>query len=87
MAVRIEKVAGTPTIIRIIGRLRSEHIDALRHELAETAGPAVLDLDEVTLIDVEVVRFLNTCKAGGVGLTHVSEYIELWMRREESEEG
>ena len=49
----------------------------------ETSGPgAVLQLDEVTLVDVDVVRFLNRCETEGVRLVNCSPYIREWMNRE-----
>jgi hypothetical protein len=41
-----------------------------------------LDLKEVTVVDVEVVRFLGECKADGVKIVHCSQYIRKWMARE-----
>jgi hypothetical protein len=43
----------------------------------------VLDLDEVTLVDVAVVRFLIACKAEGIELRHCAPYIREWMGREQ----
>ena len=49
----------------------------------EASGPgAVLQLDEVTLVDVDVVRFLNRCEREGIRLINRSPYIREWMRRE-----
>jgi hypothetical protein len=42
-----------------------------------------LDLDEVTLVDVEVVRFLGVCEAAGIALLHCSPYIREWIVREQ----
>jgi hypothetical protein len=39
----------------------------------------VLDLSEVSLVDVHVVRFLGTCQAEGVQLLHCSRYIREWI--------
>ena len=70
------------TTIRLIGRIRSEHLPELREQLA-SAGPKVkLDLDEVTLVDVEVVRFLKLCEAEGAEVLRCSPYIREWMLRE-----
>jgi hypothetical protein len=41
-----------------------------------------LDLEEVDLVDVEAVRFLNTCQLKGVRMLHCSPYIREWMLRE-----
>lgn len=48
-----------------------------------TAG-IVLDLEEVRLVDVEVVRFLGMCEAKGVELVHCSPYIREWVFREQA---
>jgi ABC-type transporter Mla MlaB component len=68
--------------IRLSGELRTEHLDQLRAEV-ERAGPRVaLDLEEVDLVDVEAVRFLNACVAEGISVLHRSPYIREWMFRE-----
>ena len=36
----------------------------------------------MTLVDVEVVRFLNTCHDAGTEIAHGSPYIREWMLRE-----
>jgi hypothetical protein len=41
-----------------------------------------LDVEEVDLVDVESVRFLNACEANGVPVEHCSPYIRAWMFRE-----
>jgi hypothetical protein len=46
-------------------------------------GPnVVLDLDEVRLVDVAVVRFLVCCETDGMELRNCSRYIRAWMDRE-----
>jgi hypothetical protein len=47
----------------------------------------VLDLDEVTLVDVEVVRFLGACEAEGIALLHCSPNIREWIAREQHRAG
>jgi anti-anti-sigma regulatory factor len=87
MTLRIEKDSvGSTTTIRLMGRIRSEHLPELKEQLA-TAGPTVvLDLDEVTLVDVEAVRFLGACEAKGAEVLRCSPYIREWMLREMSKE-
>jgi hypothetical protein len=41
-----------------------------------------LDLEGVTLVDVEVVRFFITCEEHNVELLHCSPFIREWMMRE-----
>ena len=70
------------TTIFLIGRFDSEHLEELRTQLS-TGGPqVVLDLREVTIVDVDVVRFLVACKTGGAKIVHCSRYIREWMVRE-----
>jgi hypothetical protein len=83
MTLRIERSSGKRTTrIRLSGAFRSEHLDQVKAEL-ERAGPRVaLDLEEVDLVDVEGVRFLNACEAEGIPVLHCSPYIKEWMARE-----
>jgi anti-anti-sigma regulatory factor len=84
MTLKIEKSSeGHRTIIRLIGRIESEHLDELKVQMKGTGTNTVLDLDEVTLVDVNVIRFLGTCKAQGLEILHCSPYIREWMIREQ----
>jgi len=83
MTLKIERLSGKRrTRIRLSGAFRSEHLDQLKAEI-ERGGPRVaLDLEEVDLVDVEGVRFLNACEAEGFSVLHCSPYIREWMLRE-----
>jgi hypothetical protein len=84
MTLKIEKVSdGRKTVIRLSGGLRSEHLDELTAQLEGDWRRIELDLDGVTLVDVEVVRFLSACEDGGVELLHCWPYIREWMLREQ----
>jgi len=50
------------TTIRLIGRMRAEHIAPVREEISASRAPTALDLDEVTLTDIDAVRFLRGCR-------------------------
>ena len=80
LTLKIERTSQRGKItIFLIGRFDSEHLEELRTQLS-TGGPqVVLDLKEVTIVDVEVVRFLVACKAGGAKIVHCSRYIREWM--------
>jgi hypothetical protein len=71
MTGKIERQAnGHHAMLRLIGHLHAAHLGALQ-ALLESHGPrTVLDLDQVTLVDVEVVRFLGTCEMKGTELLH-----------------
>jgi anti-anti-sigma regulatory factor len=54
--------SGTATLI-LIGRIRAEHVAQLQKLVrAEHPHPVMLDLTEVNLVDLEVVRFLVHCE-------------------------
>ena len=88
MTIRIEKEADRfKTMIRVSGRLQSKHLDELKTQLEGTRSRIALDLNGVTLVDVEIVRFLNVCEKGGVELLNCWPYIQEWMFREKGREG
>ena len=76
MTSKIETTPGKRSAtIRLIGRIRTEHLTELRAQ-PEGAGPtAVLDLGEVSLVNLEVVRFLIEVEAQGVQLLNCPTYI------------
>ena len=73
---------GQITVPRLIGRIESEYLDGLRTEVRRHRPRLVLDLDEVTLVDISVVRFLIDCEAEGIELRHCAPYIRDWMSGE-----
>ena len=84
MTLKIEKVSdGRMTVVRLSGRLRSEHLDELKTQIDGDQSRIALDLDGVTLVDVEVIRFLNACEESGVDLLNCWLYIREWMLREQ----
>ena len=70
------------TTIRLIGHLQAEHIAHVRAEIATSRLRTVLDLDEVTLADVEAVRFLVAAEREGMILHRCAPFIREWMSRE-----
>ena len=83
MTLKIEKDSdGQQTTIRLIGHMQSEHIEELKAQIKGSGPGIVLDLDEVTLVDVDVIRFLGVCEDEGIEVVHCSPYIREWMRQE-----
>ena len=79
MTLRIERVQGG---IRLSGELRVGHLDQVKTEIERCESPVVLDLEELDLVDLEGVRFLNACESAGVSILHCSPYIREWMLQE-----
>ena len=87
MTLRFEMALdGHTATLRIIGRVESEYLDELRAQLRKHRPQLVLDLEEVTLVDVGVVRFLIVCEAEGIELLHGPPYIQEWMDQERRRE-
>jgi len=80
---KIEKYRdGNSTTIRLIGRMRAEHLSELEKQIRESESKIVLDLEELNLVDVEAVRFLGMCETQGVTLFNCSPYIRDWIGKE-----
>ena len=83
MTLKIEKDSdGNRPVIRLNGRLRAEHLDELKAQLQGDGQRIAFDLEGITLVDVEAVRFLNECAARGIELRHCPAYVREWMVRE-----
>ena len=80
---KIEKASQRgKTTVRLSGHFQAEHIAELKKQLQDNGPLVVLDLAEVTVVDVEVVRFFGACEANGVRVVHCPRYIREWMNRE-----
>lgn len=85
MTLRIERSAEKRgTRIRLSGEFRSEQLDDVRAEIGHGGPRVTLDLDEVDLVDIDAVRFLQTCEGRGVEVVNCSAYIREWMNQERS---
>ena len=85
MTLRIDRVQQR---VRLSGEFRSGHVDQVKAELDRCQSQVALDLEEVGIVDVEAIRFLNSCEAVGVSVLGGPAYIRTWMsqERERSEE-
>ena len=60
MTLRIVKVSDeTRVVLKLSGRIQARDIEKIREQMDGLLSGTVLDLQEVTLVDVEVVRFLG----------------------------
>jgi hypothetical protein len=71
--------------LRLSGEFRSHHLDQVKATISR-GEPTVLDLEEVDLVDIEAIRFLNAREDEGISVLHCSPYIQEWMSRERQEE-
>lgn len=80
MTLKIETLAdGQTTTLRLVGRIDSEHLEELQTQVQRYRSQLVLDLGQVTLVDIAVVRFFNDCETAGIQLLDCAPYIRAWM--------
>ena len=85
---RIEKDShGCLTTLRLSGQIQSDHIASIRLAMNGSCARKILDLSEVTLVGLKVVRFLIACEDDGIELLQCPPYVREWMARERAESG
>lgn len=83
---RIEKDRdGSVNRLRLIGRIESDLIGSIKSAISDCCAPRILDLSEVTLVDLDVVRFLIRCEDKGIEIVHCPPYVHEWIVRERAE--
>jgi len=83
---KIEQLTeGNITVLRLVGRINAGHLDELSKLIADAEPRVVkLDLSELTLVDLDVIRFLGDQERRGVELGRCSPYIREWIQREQT---
>ncbi|TMB20122.1 MAG: hypothetical protein E6J65_16965 [Deltaproteobacteria bacterium] len=72
---------GGRWIVRMIGAAKAEHLGEISEQL-DLCGPrAALDLEEVTVVGADVIRFLLARERQGIELLHCPTYIREWIKR------
>lgn len=85
---RIERDSdGCVVSLRLSGRIKSEDLESIRSAMNDECTAKVLDLTEITLIDIAAVQFLIDCENEGVELVHCPLYVREWILRERAEGG
>jgi hypothetical protein len=73
---------GKRTTIRLIGHFQLEHVEELSRHFQRYGSKVVLDLRELTLVDVHIVRLLGASEISGARIVGCSQYIREWIDRE-----
>ena len=82
---KIQRSLNDGVVFALVGRIESDGVGELQRLLGlEARGErVVIDLQDVTLIDREGVKFLARCEADRIRLTNCPAYIREWIDREE----
>jgi anti-anti-sigma regulatory factor len=62
--------------------MQGEHMAELEKQIRESGSKIAIDLEEVDLVDLQIVRFLGMCEAQGITLLNCSPYIRDWIGKE-----
>ena len=70
--------------LSVSGRIELEDVAELRRLLSAEGGSGekVLDLEDVTLVDRDAVKFLARCEAENIKLENCPAYIREWIDAE-----
>jgi hypothetical protein len=80
---RIEKDSdGCIITLRLSGQIEADHIPSICSEIKNADGCKILDLRDVTLVDIGVVRFLRDCEDKGIKLVQCPSYVREWILQE-----
>jgi len=81
---RIEKQSKgrSSTNLKLSGRMQADGLSELLAEIEKCNPLPCLDLEEVTLLDRDSVRFLIRCESKGIQLVNCSLYVREWLTRE-----
>ncbi len=83
MTLRIEPTSDEHgTTIRLIGRMQAQHVEELKAQIGDSGAGVILDLEELSLVDIDAVRFLGACQTGGISIVHCPPYIDDWIAKE-----
>jgi hypothetical protein len=83
---RIERTSDERvTRLLLSGRIQSDVIDCIRSAIGNGGERKILDLSEVTLVDIAVVRFLIGLEDEGIELVQCPPYVREWIIRERRE--
>ena len=81
---KITRAANREVVIKLSGRMDAVNLTELETLMTSEADGRriVLDLEDLTLVDQEVVSFVRNCEADGIELKNCPAYIREWITGE-----
>src|SRR3984893_1921560 len=81
---KIQRSSNGQIIFTLIGRMKAERVAELKALFKSETGTQqiVLDLKDLTLVDRDSVRFIESCEADGIKIKNCPAYVREWMERE-----
>jgi anti-anti-sigma regulatory factor len=86
---KITRAANGEVVWTLSGRMDAENVIELKSlfKSEEEGRRIVLDLKDLTLVDREAVRFLESCETDSIKLRNCPAYIREWITRERAGSG
>jgi anti-anti-sigma regulatory factor len=80
---KIQRSSNGQAIFALTGRMNAEHVAEFKALFSCETGTRqiVLDLKDLTLVDFDAVRFLESCETHGIELKNCPPYIREWITR------
>ncbi len=76
----VEESDDEQIVLRLIGRIESEHLHELEAQIGSETRRIVLDLSEIKLVNQAAVRFFRLSEDRGVELRNCPGYVREWIR-------
>ena len=84
---RIEKESdGRVTRLLVSGHIQADGIACIKSAMKDASKRKLLDLRDVTLVDITAIRFLIRCEKEGIELAQCPPFVREWMLLERVEE-
>ena len=86
---KIKRAANGEVVFTLSGRMDAENVAEMQTLFgSEPKGRRiVLDLKDLTLVDRDAVRFLESCETGSIKIKNCPAYIREWITRERGGSG
>lgn len=81
---KIDRTENGEVILKLSGRMDAENVAEVKMSMdSEADGRRILlDLQDLTLVGRDAVRFLADCETDGVQIMNCPAYIREWIARE-----
>jgi len=81
---KITRARNATVVFRVSGRMNSENLSEFKTLISTeaTGQNMVFDLGELTLVDEDAVRFIESCETNGIELRNCPAYVREWINRE-----
>jgi anti-anti-sigma regulatory factor len=81
---KVQRAANGEVVFTLSGRMNAENVAELKTLFASEGKDRriVLDLKDLTLVDRDAIRLLESCEQQGIALRNCPAYVREWMTRD-----